>query len=124
MRTKTTTKITGMLAIGLIAAALVPAASAVASPVGEPTSATQSAGNNDAVFTAKLRRDPGAADPFFVQTADSGQKSTEAGDISAVGVVALIGGLGIAVAAIVMTGSAGDRRRTVPAQPGHAARIF
>lgn len=124
MTASTRTRFTGIIALGLIAAALVPAAPALASPSGGIVDANPAADQGDAVFSAKLRRDPGAADPFFVQTADSGRQSTEAGDVSTVGVVALIGGIGIAVAAIVMTGSAGDRRRTVRAQPGHAARIF
>ena len=125
MSASTKTRFTGIIALGLIAAALIPAAPAVAAPVGGIVDASPAADHGDAVFTAKLRRDPGAADPFVVQTPSSGQHATaDNGDLSTFGAVALIGGLALAVTAIAMTAGAGsDRRRTAPAQPGGTAPI-
>ena len=79
MSASTKTRFTGIIALGLIAAALIPAAPAVAAPVGGIVDANPAADHGDAVVTATLRRDPGAADPFFVQAPSSGQQATDNG---------------------------------------------
>ena len=124
MSASTKTRFTGIIALGLIAAALIPAGSAVAASGGGIANATAAAHHSDGVFTAKLRRDPAAADPFFVQTPSSGQHATDSGGLSTLGSVAVLGGVALAVTAIVMTaGASSDRRRTASAQPGTTARI-
>ena len=125
MSASTKTRFTGIIALGLIAAALIPAAPAVAAPVGGIVDANPAADHGDAVVTATLRRDPGAADPFLVQAPSSGQQATDNGDLSTFGAVALIGGVALAVTAIAMTAGASSdrRRRTAPAQPGDTAPI-
>ncbi len=100
-----------------------PRGSAVAASGGGIANANAAADHGDGVFTAKLRRDPAAADPFFVQTPSSGQHAT-GGELSTLGSVAVVGGVALAVTAIVMTaGASSDRRRTASAQPGTTARI-
>lgn len=123
MTATTKTRFTGIIALGLIAAALIPAAPALAGSGGGIAQANNASDNGSGVFTAKLRRDPAAADPFFVQSTPSAQ-ATDSSDLSTGGVIVLISGLALAVTAIVMTASASTgRRRTAPAQPGRAAPI-